>query len=242
MKSWSRAVRTLGVIAAVAVAFGACDEQLDSGGACPSLCPQPSGQIRDTTFVAIALDTSIAGFPTQGLETELYIASLQDTLQTRGVIRFDSLPKTFRHNNTAVDSAIVAIDTGSVLRVYVAVPEKYFTPESALVVHEASCGMTIDGGAPNPGANATRHGPSSVASVVRVTAGSTRASVGIARRNTTKKASCSVIGSRTRVRVLSTAYDASSTRPVSGRQISGARPATRKRTSSSTGRSAELVT
>jgi len=111
------------VIAAVAVAFGACDEQLDSGGACPSLCPQPSGQIRDTTFVAIALDTSIAGFPTQGLETELYIASLQDTLQTRGVIRFDSLPKTFRHNNTAVDSAIVAIDTGSVLRVYVAVPD-----------------------------------------------------------------------------------------------------------------------
>ncbi|HMC55456.1 MAG TPA: hypothetical protein VKH19_09820, partial [Gemmatimonadaceae bacterium] len=123
MKSWTKLARTLGVITTLAVAFGACDEQLDSGGACPSLCPQPSGQIRDTTFVAIAMDTTIAGFPTQGLEAVLYIASLQDTLQTRGVVRFDALPRTFRHNNTAADSNIVAIDTGSVLRVFVAVPD-----------------------------------------------------------------------------------------------------------------------
>ena len=123
MKSWSRIARTLGVVAAVAVAFGACDEQLDSGGACPALCPAPSGQIHDTTFVAIALDTSIAGFPAKGLESVLYIASMQDTLQTRGIVRFDSLPKTFRHSNSAVDSNTVAIDTGSVLRVFVAVPD-----------------------------------------------------------------------------------------------------------------------
>jgi len=123
VKSWSRLVRTLGVVATVAVAFGACDEQLDSGGACPALCPVPAGQIRDTSFVAIALDTAIAGYPSKGLETVIYIASMQDTLQTRGVIRFDSLPKTFRHNNSAVDSNIVAIDTGSVLRVFVAVPD-----------------------------------------------------------------------------------------------------------------------
>jgi hypothetical protein len=113
----------LGVVAAVAVAFGACDEQLDSGGACPALCPAPTGQIRDTTFVAIALDTSIAGFPSKGLEPLIYIASMQDTLQTRGIVRFDQLQKTFRHNNTVVDSNIVAIDTGSVIRVFVAVPD-----------------------------------------------------------------------------------------------------------------------
>ena len=123
MKSWRKLVQTVGVITAIAVAFGACDEQLDSGGACPALCPQPTGQIRDTTFVAIALDTSIAGYPSIGLESALYIASMADTLQTRGIIRFDALPKMFRHNNTAVDSAIYAIDTGSVLRVFVAQPD-----------------------------------------------------------------------------------------------------------------------
>lgn len=123
MKSWRKLVQALGVAAAVAVAFGACDEQLDSGGACPALCPQPSGQVRDTTFIAIALDTSIAGFPSVGLEQVLYIASMTDTLQTRGVVRFDGLSKKFKHNNTAVDSNIVAIDTGAVLRVFVAVPD-----------------------------------------------------------------------------------------------------------------------
>lgn len=123
MKSWWNRAQPLTLILAAAVAFGACDEQLDSGGACPLLCPVRQAQVRDTTFFAVALDTSVAGFPSIGIEPVMFLASFGDTLQTRGVVRFDDLPKTFRRTNSATDSAIVAVDTGAVLRLYVAQPD-----------------------------------------------------------------------------------------------------------------------
>ncbi|HJQ19152.1 MAG TPA: hypothetical protein VJ867_02315 [Gemmatimonadaceae bacterium] len=123
VKSWRQRAHIALIILAAAVAFGACDEQLDSGAGCPILCPTPPGQVHDTSFVAVAMDTSLSGFPGKGLETALFLAAFGDTLQTRGVIRFDSLPQTFRHDNSATDSATYAIDTGAVLRVYVAVPD-----------------------------------------------------------------------------------------------------------------------
>ena len=99
--------------------MAACDEKLDSGLACPALCPQQEVTVRDTTLFAIALDTSIAGYPAMGSEGRMYVTSMGDTLQTRGITRWDSLPDTFRHNNTAIDSAIVAVDTGSHVRLYI---------------------------------------------------------------------------------------------------------------------------
>ena len=65
---------------AVAVVFGACDESLEGGTACPLLCPQPQATIRDTTFTAVEVDTSIAGFPAFGTEVTLFLASFGDTL------------------------------------------------------------------------------------------------------------------------------------------------------------------
>lgn len=123
VKSWWNRAKPLTIILAAAVAFGACDEQLDSGGACPLLCPVRQAQVRDTSFFAVAFDTSVAGFPSVGLEPVFFLASFGDTLQTRGVVRFDDLPKTFRHSNSATDSAIVAVDTGAVLRLHVAQPD-----------------------------------------------------------------------------------------------------------------------
>lgn len=120
---WRKIAKTLCIGLGIAAAFGACDEQLDSGAACPVLCPVVPGEVRDTSFVAIAMDTSVAGFPGLGLETVLYVASLGDTLQTRGIVRFDALPRTFRHNNSAVDSNIVAVDTGAILRLSLSVPD-----------------------------------------------------------------------------------------------------------------------
>jgi hypothetical protein len=123
VKSWSKRAQPFLIAIVAAVAFGACDEQLDSGSACPVLCPSQAGQVRDTSFIAVAMDTSVAGFPSKGLEAVMFLASFGDTLQTRGVIRFDTLPTTFHHNNSATDSTIYAIDTGAVLRVYVANPD-----------------------------------------------------------------------------------------------------------------------
>lgn len=113
MKAWLRHTRPLVLATAASVFFAACDEQLDSGLACPALCPQQQASLRDTVLFALEMDTSIAGYPPIGTEQRLVITSMGDTLQTRGIIRYDTLPTTFRHINTADDSAIVFVDTGS---------------------------------------------------------------------------------------------------------------------------------
>lgn len=111
MKSLKSFVRPLAFAAAAAVAFGACDEQFNGGGACPALCPGQQAQLRDTTFFAVAMDTTIAGYPALGSEPVLFVASMGDTLETAAVIRFDSLPNTFRRLNSATDSVIMAVDS-----------------------------------------------------------------------------------------------------------------------------------
>jgi len=106
----------LAVVAGLAVAFGACDEQLNGGIACPALCPAPPSSLRDTTLFAVNLDTSIAGFPAFGNEFQFLLVSFGDTLETGAAIRFDSLPRTWQRSNASDDSSIVFIDTGSYLR------------------------------------------------------------------------------------------------------------------------------
>jgi len=133
VKSWLKHVHPLVLATAVAVVLVACDEQLDGGAACPILCPQPPSSVRDTTFFAVEMDTSIAGFPSIGAELQMFIASLGDTLQTRGIIRFDSLPLTFRHNNTVVDSNIVNVDTGAFLQLGLVRPDTLGAPTTVEV-------------------------------------------------------------------------------------------------------------
>jgi hypothetical protein len=111
VKSWLIRLRPLAVAAGLAVAFGACDETLDTGLACPALCPHQQVTLKDTTFFAVELDTSIAGFPALGSEPTLFVASMGDTLQTMAIVRFDSLPTTFRYTAAAEDSLIYAVDS-----------------------------------------------------------------------------------------------------------------------------------
>src|SRR5262245_60394391 len=85
---------SLVVAALVAVAaVAACTEDYEGGAACPSLCPEQNVVVIDTTFDPVALDTTVFPFPTTGTETELLLARRGDTVDTRPVIRFDSLPK-----------------------------------------------------------------------------------------------------------------------------------------------------
>jgi len=120
VKSWFKHVQPLLVASTLGLAFGACDEKLDAGVACPALCPDAASELLDTTFFAVDLDTAIAAYPTSGEELRQFIASMGDTLQTRGVIRYDSLPQTFRHFNSAEDTLITVVDTGAYLRLAIA--------------------------------------------------------------------------------------------------------------------------
>jgi hypothetical protein len=91
----------------------ACSEELDGGAACPSLCPGQNVSVLDTTFDAVALDTTIVGIPSLGAEGQLWVATRGDTLDTRAIIRFDSL--TTRFTKAGADSAITVIDSAYIL-------------------------------------------------------------------------------------------------------------------------------
>jgi len=91
----NRRLATL-LVVCIAAGAGACGENLNSGGACPALCPSQSVVVRDTVISPVLLyDTTIVGFPERGQEQAMLLATRGDTLETRGVVRFDQLVTIF---------------------------------------------------------------------------------------------------------------------------------------------------
>ena len=112
-----RNVFLLALLACVGVAAG-CTENLDGGAACPSLCPEERPELREiivdpfipTDSEPAALDTSVSGFPVPGAELYLLAARRGDTLDTRAILRFDTLLNKYRApNRSTADSLITSI-------------------------------------------------------------------------------------------------------------------------------------
>jgi hypothetical protein len=80
---------------ALSFALGACSEDLGAGAACPALCPNEPLATRDTVFDPVVLDTTLTGYPGIGREGVLPLIARGDTLDTRVVLRFDTLPASF---------------------------------------------------------------------------------------------------------------------------------------------------
>ena len=89
-----RRLRFASALAGALVA-AACTEDLGSGATCGTLCPDESLATRDTILNLVVLDTSLAGYPGVGREGVLPLIQRGDTADTRAVVRFDSLPRTF---------------------------------------------------------------------------------------------------------------------------------------------------
>ena len=87
-----------------------CAEDLESTAACPALCPSQNVEVRDTTF-EVSLDSTVEGFPTLGTEPFLYVASRGDTVETRAVIRFDSLPSRYTRAAGDTGTPITEVDS-----------------------------------------------------------------------------------------------------------------------------------
>jgi len=83
------------------------------------LCPPIGGDVKNITLDAVVLDTSVNSLSGLGTEPSLILASRGDTLDTRVVIRFDSLPTTFvpatgtAQNIATVDSAYIQLRVDS---------------------------------------------------------------------------------------------------------------------------------
>ena len=81
--------------AALFVSISSCSENLDSSAVCSVLCPPIGGDVQNITLDAIVLDTTVQSLSGLGTEPGLLLAARGDTLDTRVVIRFDSLPVRF---------------------------------------------------------------------------------------------------------------------------------------------------
>ena len=91
-----------------ALVLGACTEKLESGAACPSLCPQRELDIVTAELSPVVLDTTVRGTVPFGTEPWLLLARRGDSVETRAVLRFDTLPNRARHAASG-DTTSVAI-------------------------------------------------------------------------------------------------------------------------------------
>ena len=108
----SRLLIALGLFGVVGLS--ACGEKLEAGASCPLLCPATKDvELKDTTVDAIAVDTSVAGFPVIGEEAPLLLAARGDTLDTRVIFRFDSIGKTFPHPSVPADTFVTHVDSAT---------------------------------------------------------------------------------------------------------------------------------
>ncbi|HEX7939061.1 MAG TPA: hypothetical protein VF483_08705 [Gemmatimonadaceae bacterium] len=101
-------VRPLLIAAALVGAIVGCQQDLSSGMACPSLCPQQADSLHDTTIFALDFDTSVVGYPTLGSENQFELTTGK-TFDLRAIVRFDTLQATFTHKGTGVDSDLVSV-------------------------------------------------------------------------------------------------------------------------------------
>jgi hypothetical protein len=94
----------------------ACTEQMTGSLGCPELCGDQSASLRDTTLTGtLTLDSTLTGFPQFGASRDFTLIAQGDTADVRLVIRFDTLPNTFRHPNASADSAITRVDSARIM-------------------------------------------------------------------------------------------------------------------------------
>jgi hypothetical protein len=113
------------------VSIAACSEKLDAGKSCPLLCPQQAISLRDTTIDAVVTDTTIPGLPPIGNETYLMLAAHGDTLDTRVIVRYDTLPQSY--TKATIDSTIVHIDSATLL-VPIVKPDSLHRPKTPVTI------------------------------------------------------------------------------------------------------------
>ncbi len=87
-------IRRLFVLLAVVLATGiaACGETLNTSNTCPVLCPSQDVTVHDTVLSPVLVfDSTFIGYPDRGNELGMLLATRGDTLETRAIMRFDSL-------------------------------------------------------------------------------------------------------------------------------------------------------
>jgi hypothetical protein len=114
------------------IASVSCTEELTGSLGCPELCTDESATLRDTTLVGVVLiDSTLTGYPKFGTTRDFTMLAQGDTADVRLVVRFDTLPNTFRHPNAVADSAITRVDSA---RIFVVIDTTIGRPTAPVTV------------------------------------------------------------------------------------------------------------
>jgi hypothetical protein len=103
-------MRRLAVVCIALLGLTACSERLDNDVGCPLLCPTGAVDIQTTTVDAIVLDTTVSALLAPGADELMLLASRGDTLDTRIVIRIDSVSPRYIPDTTGLDFTEVPIE------------------------------------------------------------------------------------------------------------------------------------
>lgn len=115
-------VRALAGALALAATLGACNEDLDSGAACATLCPGTELETREVTLDAITQDATVPAVLETGAEPDLEgiafgipLIDRKDTVQTRLVVHFDTLFSRYTAGTDTVTSPITAVTRSGIV-------------------------------------------------------------------------------------------------------------------------------
>lgn len=111
-------------LAGIALAAGACSETLESGVGCPELCPNQGIEVINVTIDPVVLDTAVRAEGPFGAEPFMLLASRGDTLDSRVIVRFDSLPQRFRPVSGDSTTAPITAVTDAYLQLRLELTEK----------------------------------------------------------------------------------------------------------------------
>lgn len=95
LNDWMRRVARRAALAlplAAVMAVVGCNEKLDGSTACPLTCVDQSAQIQTVDLDAVSSATTVLGGLGLGTSPLMLLANRGDTLDTRVIIRFDTLP------------------------------------------------------------------------------------------------------------------------------------------------------
>jgi hypothetical protein len=103
----------LGMVAS-ALTIAACSDNLNAGKSCPLLCPEQTILLQDTIIDAVLADTTVLGIPSIGNEVFLMLSSHGDSLDSRAIVRFDTITTTFT-GASSTDSTITEVDSAELV-------------------------------------------------------------------------------------------------------------------------------
>ncbi|HYN83543.1 MAG TPA: hypothetical protein VES88_18850 [Gemmatimonadaceae bacterium] len=116
MRFFSAGARAAGMLSMIGIA-AACTETLDTSAGCPDLCSNQQGIIETITIDPVVLDTSVSAATGLGTELSMLLASRGDSVDSRAVIRFDSIPE--RYIKSPTDTPQISVVDSARLRLRV---------------------------------------------------------------------------------------------------------------------------